>query len=71
MNAPYAGHSVMLLSASSRVVRWLGNQPPAGQPSASCLVMNALKEMSGFTASTGASEPLGITTPLFNRVRQA
>ena len=39
MEAAYAGQIVMLSSASSRVIRSAGNQPPAGQPSASWRVM--------------------------------
>src|SRR6266496_396775 len=71
MNAAYAGHSVIDSSASSRVSRCAGNQPPAGYPSASWRVTEAWNERSGFEGSTGRSDPFGITTPVFRSDRQA
>ena len=61
----------MASSASSRVIRCAGNHPPAGQPSASWRVIAAWKPIIGFTRSTGASVPFGMTTPVLSSERQA
>ena len=56
MKPAYAGQIVRLISASSRVMRSSGNQPPAGQPLASWRVIAEWKPMSGLTCSPGASD---------------
>src|ERR1039458_10654654 len=59
----------MDLSASSRVMRCSGYQPPGGQLSASCREMAEWNEISGLTCSTGKSLPFGIATPVLRRER--
>src|SRR3954468_20854313 len=70
-NAANAGHMVMDLSASSRVIFSAGNHPPGGQSLSSARDTAAWNEYSGFTRSTGKSLPFGMMTPVFRRDRHA
>jgi len=66
-----AGQMVIDLSASSRVIRCSGCQPPGGQPRSSCREIAEWNDRSGFTPSTGKSLPFGMITPVFSSDRHA
>ena len=70
-NAAYAGQIVIDFSASSRVIFCSGCHPPGGQSCSSSRLTAEWKVRMGFTASTGKSVPLGITTPVARSDRQA
>ena len=71
MKLARAAQIVIDLSASPRVMRWRGYQPPGGWFASFSRAIAAWNVRSELTASTGASVPFAIVTPVSSSERHA